>query len=68
MNNTLNNNSINTVNLNSKFMNSYFKSDIEDSLYVLQQEREEQLLYDLFSFYVKYYHIKTRAYYSTKNP
>ena len=63
----MNSNSINTVNLNSKFMNSYFKSDIEDSLYVLQQEREEQLLYDLFSFYVKYYHIKTRGYYSNKN-
>lgn len=67
MNNTLNNNSINTVNLNSKFMNNYIKSDIEDSLNVLQQEREEQFWLHLLSFYVKYYHVKTMGYYSTKN-
>lgn len=48
-------------------MNKYFKSDIEDSLNVLQQEREEQFLYNLVNFYVKYYHIKTRGYYSIKN-
>jgi len=59
--NTLNN-SINTVNLNSKFMNKYFKSDIVDSLDVLQQEREEELLETLLYFYVKYYHAYTRGY------
>jgi hypothetical protein len=48
-------------------MNKYFKSDIEDSLYVLEQEREERYWLDVLSFYVKYYHVRTRGYYSNKN-
>lgn len=55
------NNSINTVNLDSKFMNKYFKSDIEDSLDVLEQEREQEVLCILLHFYNKYYHAYTRG-------
>lgn len=65
--NTNFNNSINAVNLNSKIMNNYFKSNIDDSLYVLQQEREEQFWLDVLNFYVKYYHVRTIGYWTKTN-
>lgn len=42
-------------------MKTYFKSDIEDSLDVLEQEREQEVLYILLHFYNKYYHAYTRG-------